>query len=137
MITIELPFPPSVNTYWGTRVITGKRGFVQRYINDAGKKFRRAAMDICLVENHGVNLEGPLACTMDLFPPCNRKRDCDNFAKGVQDALAHANVYGDDSQIIDLRIRMHPKKPPGCVIVTLEEISAEHSQHNQIDLLAG
>ena len=27
--------------------------------------------------------------------------------------MTHAKVYADDSQIIDLRIRMPPKQPPG------------------------
>jgi crossover junction endodeoxyribonuclease RusA len=37
--------------------------------------------------------------------PDRRRRDLDNLLKAVQDALAHAGVYDDDSQIVDLRIR--------------------------------
>jgi len=31
---------------------------------------------------------------------------------------------------------MHPKRAPGSVTVTLEQISAEHCAHNQLDLMA-
>lgn len=136
-LVLELPFPPSVNTYWGSRIIgKGKRVFMQRYINAAGKLFRQAVIDQCLVDNVPTGMAGPLACTIDLYPPCNRKRDCDNFPKGLLDALTHAKVYTDDSQIVDLRIRMFPKTPPGCAVVTLQKISAPQASHNQMELLA-
>lgn len=136
-LTIELPFPPSVNHYWGTRVVgSGKRGFVQRYISDAGQRFKRAVHEHFLVENITHKFSGPIACTVDLHPPCNRRRDCDNYCKGLLDSLGSAGLYNDDSQIVDLRIRMHPKLAPGRVVVTLTPISAPHSAHNQLELAA-
>jgi crossover junction endodeoxyribonuclease RusA len=36
---------------------------------------------------------------MDAFPPDHRRRDLDNIQKPVLDALEHAGVYEDDSQI--------------------------------------
>lgn len=96
---------------------------MQSYISPAGQAYRQAVIDTCLVTSAPTNITGTLACTLDLYPPCNRRRDCDNFAKGLLDALAHANVYADDSQIVDLRIRMHPKQPPGKVTVTLEPLT--------------
>lgn len=137
-LTLEFPFPPSVNHYWKHRVITprgaNKRSFLQSYISDAGKQYRRAVVEQCLITDSPLRIEGALACTLDLYPPCNRKRDCDNYAKALLDALTHARVYSDDSQIIDLRIRMHPKSPPGRVQVTLESMTQVLSAHNQIEL---
>lgn len=136
MITLELPFPPSVNTYWGSRIIgKGKRAFLQRYVNDAGKKFRQAVLDEFMVRNIRLKLKGPLACTVDLHPPCKRRRDVDNYCKGLFDSLGAAGLYDDDSQIVDMRVRMHPKNGPGRVVVYLECISAPQSAHNQIDLI--
>ncbi len=132
---LELPFPPSVNTYWGTRVVgKGKRAFIQRYINEPGKKFKRAVDEIFLVGNITEKFSGPLACTVDLYPPCNRRRDCDNYCKGLLDALGAVGLYEDDSQIIDLHIRMHPKRVPGSVVVTIEPTVCEQSRHNQLEL---
>jgi len=130
---IELPFPPSTNSYW-RHVMIGKHP--RTLISERGRAFRKTVQDEVLVLNPGL-LSGPLRCQIDLYPPCNRRRDCDNYAKALLDALTHASVYHDDSQIIDLRIRMHAKRPPGSVVITLEPIRAEHCAHNQIDLLAG
>ena len=132
---IELPFPPSVNTYWGTRVVgKGKRQIVMRYVNEAGKKFKEAVHEHFLVEDIREKFTGPLSCTVDLYPPCNRRRDCDNYCKGLLDALGSAGLYDDDSQIIDLRIRMHPKRAPGSVTVTVEQVSSQHCAHNQHEI---
>lgn len=37
--------------------------------------------------------------------PDNRRRDAVNLLKAPLDALAHAGVYEDDSQIVELSIR--------------------------------
>lgn len=132
---LELPFPPSVNHYWGTRVVgSGKRKFIQRYIAEAGQKFRIAVHEIFLVGNITQKFSGPLACTVDLYPPCNRRRDCDNYCKGLLDALGSAGLYNDDSQIIDLHIRMHAKRAPGHVRVEIVPIHDSQCAHNQIEL---
>lgn len=131
MITLELPFPPSTNTYWRSTIVQGRQRVL---ISKQGRSFRRAVLETCLVLNPG-KLAGPLAATVDLYPPCHRRRDVDNYNKGLFDALGEAGLYDDDSQIIDLRVRMHPKKPPGCVVVTLREINDIQTAHAQIGLL--
>lgn len=130
---IELPFPPSLNNYRSALVINGRARLVT---SKAGRLYHQAVMEACLVQRVGKPLQGPLACTLDLYPPTNARRDCDNFCKSLLDGLTSANVFNDDSQIIDLRIRMHPKRAPGSVTVTLEEIRAEHCAHNQLELVA-
>ena len=50
-------------------------------------------------------MRGRLSMTMTLFPPDKRRRDLDNAFKAPLDALAHAGVYEDDSQIDVLTIR--------------------------------
>ena len=115
-MVIELPFPPSVNSYWRNIVMGGRP---RTLISERGRQYRQAVIDICRGLAIRQTLVGPLVCTVDLYPPCRRRRDCDNFLKGLLDALTHARVYDDDSQIVDLRIRMHPKKPPGIARVEL------------------
>ena len=96
---ITLPFPPSVNHYW-RRV--GPRTLISR----AGREYRRA---ICgLLAGGGPRkppADGRIALVMDAFPPDRRRRDLDNLPKAVQDSLAHAGVYEDDSQIDLLVVR--------------------------------
>jgi crossover junction endodeoxyribonuclease RusA len=48
---------------------------------------------------------------MDAFPPDRRQRDLDNLQKPALDAMEHAGVYQDDSQIdLLLTRRMEPAK---------------------------
>jgi len=70
----------------------------------------------------GKPMTGRLAVTVDLYPPDKRRRDVDNSAKATLDALAHAGVYEDDSQIDDLHIRRREVVPPGRVVVTVTAI---------------
>ena len=99
MIT-TLPWPPSVNRYWRH---VGRRVLISR----AGREYRRA---ICgLLAGGGGPRKPPaggrIALAMDAFPPDRRRRDLDNLPKAVQDSLAHAGVYEDDSQIDLLIVR--------------------------------
>jgi crossover junction endodeoxyribonuclease RusA len=132
-LTLELPFPPSTNTYW-RHITIGKRA--RTLISEKGRAYRVSVAETCMIKNIPTYMHGPIACTLDLYPPCNRRRDCDNYAKALLDALTYALVYNDDSQIIDLHIRMHPKHAPGRVVVTLTPISAPHSAHNQMEIAA-
>lgn len=91
-VSVWLPWPPSVNHYWGTR---GKA----RFIGAAGKAFRAAVV----AKWYAAREQGFGACrlkvTIDVFPPDKRKRDLDNILKAAFDALTHARAYEDDSQI--------------------------------------
>ena len=92
MIT-TLPYPPSINHYW-RRV--GPRTLISR----EGRTFRK---NVCALLGGGGPRKPPaggrIALCMDAFPPDRRRRDLDNIAKPVLDAMEHAGVYEDDSQI--------------------------------------
>jgi len=63
--------------------------------------------------------------TIKAIAPDKRRRDLDNMLKAVLDALEHAKVYENDSQIDDLRITRLPPEKPGRIIVTVTEINDE------------
>lgn len=94
-----LPFPPSVNRYYRN---VGYRTLLSR----DGREYRKR---VCsqLAGRVGQPLSGPLEVQLDLFPPDRRRRDWDNFQKGIWDSLQHAGVYQDDSQIKRAVIEMH------------------------------
>lgn len=114
-IQLLLPYPPSVNHYWGQ---SGK----QRFIGAKGKAFRLAVAEECATQ--GINgLEGRLAIHVALFPPDKRKRDVDNVLKSLLDACEHAGCYESDSQIDELHIVRQEVRPGGgCTVLihTLE-----------------
>lgn len=65
---------------------------------------------------------GPLNVHIDIFPPDKRRRDIDNCFKSVLDALQHAGVFWDDSQIIVLHAVKHPTALEGRVKVAIHEM---------------
>jgi len=114
-IQLILPWPPSVNHYWGQ---FGKR----RFIGKRGLAFREAVVQACH-EGSVQPLEGRLAVHVALFPPDLRKRDIDNVLKSLLDACEHAGCYESDSQIDELHIIRQEKRQGGAcsiLVLTLE-----------------
>ena len=112
MIILELPYPPSVNHYWGQ---CGNR----RFVGKKGMEFRKAVADV--VADVGKKAEGRLQVAIALFPPDRRRRDIDNVQKSLNDALQHAGVFDDDEQIDVLLIeRKEIVKGGKCKVVITE-----------------
>ena len=112
-----LPWPPSVNHYW-RRV--GPRTLISR----EGRTFRR---NVCALLGGGgprkPPADGRVALAMDAFPPDRRRRDLDNLLKSVLDALEHAGVYADDSQVDLLLVRRgEVDRPHGHIEVRLDRL---------------
>jgi len=116
-VTTLLPWPPSMNHYW-RRV--GPRTLISR----EGRTFRTS---VCALLGGGgprqPPADGRVALAMDAFPPDRRRRDLDNLLKPSLDALQHAGVYEDDSQI-DLLVvrRREPDRPHGHVAIHVEPL---------------
>lgn len=110
-LTFRLDYPPSVNHYW--RSFRG-----QVVLSAAGKQYRSAAAQYARTEP----LTGRLSVSLELTMPDNRRRDIDNTAKAVLDAIGHAGIWVDDCQVDLLVIRRIGVEPPGCVDVVIEEV---------------
>lgn len=111
-IQLLLPWPPSVNHYWGQ---AGKH----RFIGKRGKEFRKAVAEAC-IEAAVEPLEGRLAVHVNLYPPDRRKRDIDNILKSLLDACEHAGCYESDSQIDELHIVRKERQDGGaCTILIM------------------
>ena len=117
MINIILPWPPSVNRIWrsvGGRVLLSAEG-----------RTYRQAVEVAVLEQHGAGdpLTGRLSMTIRAYPPDRRRRDVDNMAKAILDAIEHAgSVYVNDSQIDHLSIRRMSVEKPGRVEVSIRQI---------------
>lgn len=92
MIELTLPWPPSINHYYGT----ARNG--RKYLRTAGRVFRREVFYACK-QDKVKKMEGPLKVTLIWYPPNKRKRDIDNYDKALLDALKYGGCYVDDSQI--------------------------------------
>jgi crossover junction endodeoxyribonuclease RusA len=101
-IELSLPFPPSINTYWGFR---GHRRFLTKKANE----FKELVASAVKQQTHpkgsfGVAL---LSVSLEFYPPDRRIRDIDNPVKPLLDSLVAAGLFDDDSQIKELYIRMN------------------------------
>src|SRR5882757_4201655 len=100
MLQFNLPYPPSVNHYY----LRTKSGVV---INAKGKAYRELiyyTLRQCIgidKKSSQMPLNGDLRVEILIYPPDARKRDMDNIKKALFDALQHAGLYKDDSQIVD------------------------------------
>jgi len=119
MITLKLPYPPSVNHYWGQ---VGSR----KFLGKKGKEFREAVF-LCALNERQRALNARLEVKVYLYPPDKRKRDIDNVLKSLLDALEHSCVYENDSQIDKLCVTRMEVMKEGYCEVTITEINQDAS----------
>lgn len=110
-----LPWPPSVNHYWAAR---GKG----RYLSPHARAWHQEAWAILKASWRGKPMRGPVAVLLVLHPPDRRRRDLDNLLKGLLDALVHAGVLQDDSQVAELHVVRREARRPGSVCVRVERL---------------
>lgn len=117
-ITLELPWPPSTNRIWRSVVV---RGRPQTLLSTAGRQFRALAAQHCMIARvSGMNLTGRLDVSLVAMAPDRRARDLDNVLKATLDALTHAGVWLDDSQIDRLTVSRGEITKGGRLVVTIK-----------------
>ena len=110
-IKIELPWPPTVNTMFAT--FKGRR-----ILSAAGRKYRAEAIAIAKLMGVCDRVLSRLSVSITAYPPDRRKRDLDNLLKAPLDAMTHAGVWDDDSQIDKLSIaRGEIRKGGGITVI--------------------
>lgn len=115
MITVTLPYPPTINHYYGNLKNGGK------YIKKPGQIFRQSVWAQVLPMKLKP-LSGNIALRLDIYPPDRRKRDIDNINKALFDALEHAKVYENDAQIKMVTSIKHDFDGEGRVEVIVDEM---------------
>ena len=111
---LTLPWPPSLNRYYRHTAI---RGQPRTLISEDGREYRRRVQRIVgpVLAHRGRLAVSVLAC-----PPDRRARDLDNTSKALLDALTHAGVWDDDSQIDGLAIWRAPMLGGMCKVEIAE-----------------
>jgi len=121
VIELTLPFPPSLNRYYrspNTGPLAGRT-----LISQEGRQYRKD-VDNCLTlaRTHSVGFRR-VKVDIEARMPDRRTRDLDNLPKALFDALTHAGLWYDDSQIDDYRVWRSPVMG-GLVIVRVELLEA-------------
>jgi crossover junction endodeoxyribonuclease RusA len=115
-LNLILPFPPSVNTYWGFK---GS----QRFLTARAKAFKAMVATEFIRSGHEGFANKRLHITILLYPPDRRVRDIDNVVKSTFDALCQCGVFADDGQIDVLHVKRENVVKWGMAKIILEPIN--------------
>jgi crossover junction endodeoxyribonuclease RusA len=114
LLSITLPLPPSVNTYW-------RKSPHGMYITQQGKDFRQSVAEIIADQKALKFGRARLFMAVRLCMRDKRASDLDNRLKALCDALEHAGVFDDDEQIDELCVVRGPIVKGGQCYVMLRE----------------
>ena len=110
-IVVELPFPPTVNTYY--RIFRNRM-----LISRDGRRYRNKVAAVCK-KNVNAHTVGRLFVYVWVVPCDNRERDIDNLGKALLDSLQKAGVIINDAHIDLLTFKRQPKEDRARVIVRI------------------
>ena len=118
---INLPFPPTSNSYWRNIVMGGRP---RTLISKKGREYTVLVGHV--VDNDFGDLapmDGRLEVIVHLYPPDKRKRDLDNYLKSLFDAITKTQkIWVDDEQIDYITIIRGEKCEGGRAVVTIREL---------------
>lgn len=113
MIVLTLPLPNSANTHW-------RHGRGITYLSKEGRAYRDTVKT--LLPNSKPTLDR-LEVSIDIYPRDKRAIDLDNRIKPLLDALEHANVFENDSQIDRLIVSRKEIYKGGKCTVTIRGLN--------------
>jgi crossover junction endodeoxyribonuclease RusA len=112
-VILVLPYPPSVNTYWG---FNGSR----RYLTKKAVEFKKLVWAECLLAGKPSFDNQLVKVSITWHCPDRRLRDIDNPIKPLFDALVQSSVFEDDSQIRFMTVQYGEIKKGGQTVVVIE-----------------
>ncbi len=115
-VCLDLPFPPSVNTYW-------RRSGKHMHLSKRARQYKKEVAAI-LLDKFGAGIVFPdqrLKATILLYPPSVAKRDIDNYPKAIFDAL-NDRLWGDDGQVDSMVVIRKEKATGGKVAMMVAVI---------------
>lgn len=111
-LVLTIPLPPSVNHIWRT-------GNGRHYRSEKYVKFAQA-VGWAVIEAGRPRLgTARLEVEITLFPATRATQDIDNRIKATLDALMHAGVFQDDSQVDVLIVNRGPLRKGGAAEIRI------------------
>lgn len=138
---LMLPLCPSSNRYW-TQMIMPKKGTVWplylrsmkelftklrsiQFPSTDAKAYVATIKELAIQRGFMFNTDKPLRMDVVVCPRDRREIDAHNYTKVLLDALQEAQVYTNDSQVIDLRTRVGPIIKGGRLVVSMWETQSD------------
>lgn len=116
-IYLELPYPPSVNNYWGWNSKNSKV-----FLKNKARTYKE--MVYFKVKSEKINsISGLICVNLKIIPPDKRIRDIDNGLKAIFDSLQYAGIYKNDNSIKYTNISFLDPSAHGLVKVYLYPIN--------------
>lgn len=110
---ILLPWPPTVNHYYGVA-----RG--RKFLSERGRKYKKDCHWIMAGQKVPRFSSGKFSVTIRAFPPDRRMRDLDNLLKPVLDALTEYSAITDDSDVDEIHIIRMGRLEDGSLEIDIE-----------------
>ena len=124
LVTMELPLPPSMNTYW--------RNFRGRTVLSKGGRDYKLMVQKYVAANQIPSFnDDRLAAIIKIFPRDKRAIDLDNRLKSLLDSLQDAGVFNDDSQFDEIQISRGVIKSGGKCTIIISTIEDNHAVNSQ------
>ena len=112
IITLYLPWPQSVNHYYKQTRSGG-----HKYLPKVVHQYREQVCEAIHQQAPTLRINKPMRVNCELYPPDLRKRDLDNYMKGLLDAVSYTGLWTDDALIDQLNIYRGEKVKSGLVIM--------------------
>lgn len=126
MVTLQLPYPPSINHHYS--YVRGRP-----VLSKEARSYRRRVRSL-LAHQKVEPLTGPLAVRIEMYPPDKRRRDCDNVQKAVLDALQQGGLFWDDSQVVWLLTEKKERRRGGAIYLTCQSFDQSNQIANEGDI---
>ncbi len=117
-IKLDIPLkPPSVNDYWE------KNKWGGMMVGKEGKQFKQQFQMFVMMAKTGLKkpLKSRLKMRIELYFKDNRRRDIDNYCKGILDAMSGL-IFDDDEQIDTLLLKKHKGSGVNKIEIVIYEV---------------
>ena len=118
MTRLELPWPPTINTY---RQPVRMGNITRLVTSNKGKQYKKLVEQALITQEYPL-FKNKIGMEIKLHPPDKRKRDIDNYFKPVFDSLVKCNVLEDDELIKEITVYMCDPVKFGQVVVNIKEL---------------
>ena len=116
---LSLPFPPSINDYYG---LTCNAKIPRKYIKEKGRLYKKEVQTIIQRKDLELRANVPLSISIIITPPDNRVHDIDNILKCLFDSLTEANFWENDSYVRKLQMEYVPPSKSGSILIFVEAL---------------